>query len=194
MFDDCNGFYKWHEATSGGRGGQIQLPGARFPDLTLTCEGLWNFVRTPAQRPVVISLKPPLVAVDAPSSGRRRPIVEWHATCSVPCESPMKGNVQEAPMFMLMIALSATGVVVGVCLGLVRRKQQVSMRRALGLPEGAFVTFESTQWQRALRDFTATEARISKGSPHLSATQRRELAVKLIRARGSLTAEDRRNH
>jgi hypothetical protein len=97
-------------------------------------------------------------------------------------------------MFILMIGLSATGIAAGVGLQWVRRKQQVSMRRALGLPEAACVPFESTQWQRALRDVTAIEARIGKRSPHLSAAQRRELAVNLIRTRGLLPADERGKH
>ena len=97
-------------------------------------------------------------------------------------------------MFILMIGLSAVGIVAGVVLGLARRNQQLSLRRALGLPEGAFVTAESAQRQRVLRELAATEARIRKSSPYLSAAQRLELAANLVRARGPLRAEDHRTN
>ena len=98
-------------------------------------------------------------------------------------------------MFTLMIGLSATGIAASVGMKLAHsRKRQQKIRRALGIPIPATDVAQSAQYQRAVQEFGTIEARIRERSPHLSESQRRELAVNLVRARGLLPAQDRSIH
>jgi hypothetical protein len=98
-------------------------------------------------------------------------------------------------MFSLMIGLSATGIAAsyGVKLALSKQRRQ-DVQRALGIPQPGANAAQSAQHRRAEREMAAIESRIRERSPHLSATQRRELAVNLVRARGLVPAGDRRAH
>jgi hypothetical protein len=98
-------------------------------------------------------------------------------------------------MFSLMIGLTATGIAASVGIGLARSKQQQrDARRALGRTPSARDAGESAVNRRAMREFAAVDRRIRERSPHLSAEQRRELALNLIRARGLMLEEARREH
>jgi hypothetical protein len=90
-------------------------------------------------------------------------------------------------MVTLMIGLSATGIAAGVGVRLAAAShRQRRFRRALGLPADGADRAQRAQFQRAIREYAAVEARIRERSPHLSETQRQELAVNLVRARGLL--------
>jgi hypothetical protein len=96
-------------------------------------------------------------------------------------------------MFTLMLGLSATGIAAGVGMRLAASSQrQRKCRRVLGLPEDGADGTQGAQFQRAIREYAAVEARIRERSPHLSETQRQELAVNLVRARGLLPARSTR--
>jgi hypothetical protein len=98
-------------------------------------------------------------------------------------------------MFTLMLGLSATGIAAGVGMRLAASSQrQRKYRRVLGLPEDGADRAQSAQFQRAISEYAAVEARIRERSPHLSETQRQELAVNLVRARGLLPARSARVH
>ena len=90
-------------------------------------------------------------------------------------------------MITLLIGLSATGIAAGACMLLAAASQrQRKFRRALGLPANSADQAQTAQFRRAIREYAAVEARIRERSPHLSETQRQELAVNLVRARGLL--------
>ena len=90
-------------------------------------------------------------------------------------------------MFTLLIGLSATGIAAGACMLLAAASQrQRKFRRELGLPSNSADRAQTAQFRRAIREYAAVEARIRERSPHLSETQRQELAVNLVRARGLL--------
>ena len=90
-------------------------------------------------------------------------------------------------MFTLMIGLSATGIAAGVGMRLAASShRQRKVRRVLGLPADGTDRAQTAQFQRAIGEYAAVEARIRERSPHLSETQRQELAVNLVRAHGLL--------
>ena len=98
-------------------------------------------------------------------------------------------------MFTLMIGLSATGIAAGVGMRLAASSnRQRKFRRVLGLPADGTDRTQSAQFQRAIREYAAVEARIRERSPHLSETQCQELAVNLVRARGLLPVGSVRVH
>ena len=90
-------------------------------------------------------------------------------------------------MITLLIGLSATGIAAGACMLLAAASQrQRKVRRVLGLPADGTDRAQTAQFQRAIGEYAAVEARIRERSPHLSETQRQELAVNLVRAHGLL--------
>ena len=90
-------------------------------------------------------------------------------------------------MFTFIIGLSAVAIAASVGVVLVRSTQRKQIiRQTLGIPIDDCNTIQSAQCHRALREFDAIEGRIRERSPHLSDTQRRELAVNLVRANGLL--------
>ena len=96
-------------------------------------------------------------------------------------------------MVTMMIGLSATGIAAGVGMRLAAAKQrQRRFRRVLGLPTDGTDRAQSAQFQRAIREYAAVEARIRERSPHLSEAERQALAVNLVRARGLLPADSAR--
>ena len=88
-------------------------------------------------------------------------------------------------MFSLMVGITATSLAASVGIGLARSKQrQKNLGGALG--RTAKVSEASAIDRRAMREFATVDRRIRERSPHLSAAQRRELALNLVRARGLL--------
>jgi hypothetical protein len=98
-------------------------------------------------------------------------------------------------MFSLMIGLTATGIAASVGISLARSKHpHRSARSALGQAPATKEGGESAANRRAVREFAAADRRIRERSPHLSKEQRRELALNLVRARGLIAGDARRDH